>query len=1092
MRNGRWLWGLLACMVIFGLARLRFDAEVLNLLPASLSEVKGLVAYQEHFDGSNDLLITLKNKDADIARSNAELLSEFLRAEDGLTGSVRWQPPWDEFPEQASELTAAMWFNQPPRQLMSLLDRLAPEPLAKHLQELRAHLAISFSPEELARLSYDPLQLLDIPNVDDHGFMEIADDGAPFSSPMGDYRVVFVETPFPLESYKDAIAWLASMEKAVSRWMQGLPESDRPVVRFTGGPTFHSEISASMERDMKRSVLGTGLVVSVLFFFVHRRIKPLLWLLVMLTLVLVTTMGIGGLLLGGLNVVSLGFAAILLGLAVDYGLVLYQERQAHPELDYRSARQLVAPGILWSAFTTAIAFGLLNFCGLPGLAQLGTLVGWGVLVAALFMLVFYLRPLEKRDAVSVDERGVEPGTGPRVDERGTDRNVLLLTGVLMIGAVVLLLLKPPIIDSTSKPLRPARSVAYDAMEEFENRVSSDTFRWSIVVNGDDEQAVADELKSLREKLAGLQRAGMIGAAALPDSFWANPAHQKVNRTTARQLLQAKERVFDQVRAAGFTEDSLKLAESIFTGWEKAVSAERLYWPENEVSDWVVSQSSARLPDRMIAAGRIQPVSTVYDQPWEKEISTENVWIVGWDRLGPALMKKVRTRLQVVSVCIGIAVIGVLMMTFRAFREVLLSLGVLAFSGLMLLAMMSLLNWEWNLMNLMAAPLLLGGTVDYTIHTQLSLRRNGGDARRAFNSTGKALLLCAATTSVGFGSLGFSNNAGLASLGKVCSVGAICSVLVACFLLPVWWRVTLFDSRAKERLPRKPSKLYGALVWKMAGKVVQLLPLRVSRTIGVSLATFYSLLARRRMEVVLENLSPVFGNDELKWRSAARRLFRNFGIKIVDLLYFENGGKTMDLFQKEIGSVRFIDRLRSTSGTLLLTVHLGNWEYGAPLLKEHGVDLLVITSPEPGDKLTDLRRKARERLGIKTIVIGDGAFAFVDVLKRLKDGAVIALLMDRPPASSSVEVELFGRSFNASIAAAELARASGCALVPVVIPKTERGYLALTMDEIRYDRSRLNTHEARRALTQEILRAFEPHIRQYPDQWFHFVPIWAES
>ena len=59
----RWWWLLLAFLVVLGLVRLKFDAEVLNLLPPSLPEVKGLVAYQEYFDGSNDLLITLEDRE---------------------------------------------------------------------------------------------------------------------------------------------------------------------------------------------------------------------------------------------------------------------------------------------------------------------------------------------------------------------------------------------------------------------------------------------------------------------------------------------------------------------------------------------------------------------------------------------------------------------------------------------------------------------------------------------------------------------------------------------------------------------------------------------------------------------------------------------------------------------------------------------------------------------------------------------------------------------------------------------------------------------------------------------------------------------
>ena len=115
----------------------------------------------------------------------------------------------------------------------------------------------------------------------------------------------------------------------------------------------------------------------------------------------------------------------------------------------------------------------------------------------------------------------------------------------------------------------------------------------------------------------------------------------------------------------------------------------------------------------------------------------------------------------------------------------------------------------------------------------------------------------------------------------------------------------------------------------------------------------------------------------------------------------------------------------------------------------------------------MRERARRRWGVETLVIGQDAFAFVEVLKRLQAGAVIALLVDRPPPGSGVAVELFGQPFNASASAAELARASGCALLPVAIPWTPAGYEVLTLPEIQYERAKLGDRESRRALTQEM-------------------------
>ena len=83
---------------------------------------------------------------------------------------------------------------------------------------------------------------------------------------------------------------------------------------------------------MSGSVVGTAAIIALLFWLTHRRWLPMLWLLTLLALILVATLALGGLVLGTISVVSMGFAAVLLGLAVDYAVVHYQEALAHPQL----------------------------------------------------------------------------------------------------------------------------------------------------------------------------------------------------------------------------------------------------------------------------------------------------------------------------------------------------------------------------------------------------------------------------------------------------------------------------------------------------------------------------------------------------------------------------------------------------------------------------------------------------------------------------------------------------------------------------------------------------------------------------------------
>ena len=109
-------WWLLLLLIpaVVGWMRLRFEAEILDLLPANISAVEGLKLYQRHFAGAQDLIITVEAPDADTATAVAQALAEALRMHSNLVAGVTWQPPWLENPAQAAELIASLWLNQPP------------------------------------------------------------------------------------------------------------------------------------------------------------------------------------------------------------------------------------------------------------------------------------------------------------------------------------------------------------------------------------------------------------------------------------------------------------------------------------------------------------------------------------------------------------------------------------------------------------------------------------------------------------------------------------------------------------------------------------------------------------------------------------------------------------------------------------------------------------------------------------------------------------------------------------------------------------------------------------------------------------------
>jgi predicted RND superfamily exporter protein/predicted LPLAT superfamily acyltransferase len=1109
----RWWWVLLLVAVGLGLARLRFDVDILDLLPPDEPSVQGLKLYQRHFTNARELVVTLRAPDSEKAGRLAGELAARLRQQTNLVEEVTWQPPWMERPDQLGELLGWLWFNQPPGDFSALTNRLAPDQLKSALDETRELLATSMSPMDLARRSFDPFNLLTMPALINISGMSMDQGNQMFASTNGNFRLLFVQSAVDLTSYRACESWLKAIHAVVAELQSGPSKEDWKgvTVRYTGRPVFVEEIATSMQHDMSHSVGGTAMVIAILFWLTHRRWLPMLWLLALLGLILFATLALGALVLGTISVVALGFAAVLLGLAVDYAVVHYQEALAHPQMTVPEIRRAIAPSILWAAITTMSAFLVLNLGGLPGLGQLGSLVAIGIGVSALVMVMIYLPPLfpERRQPrpnqapfhwwnyfVAPQE---SPMTGIASAGKCSHRGTFALTGLIFLSACTVLCFQRPGLDRTGNALQPAHGEAQTTLDEMTVELGLPPQPLWLIISGHDEAEVYQRLTKAEELLNGAVTNHLIGHYLLPDTLWPRTEFQAANRATAAALGEKGPLLREATLNAGFNTNAMVLTEELVRTWSRAGESMSVIWPTNHVSQWLLKRFVARTPDECLVMGLIYPATNKVDAaeltPLSRQLAQNNALLSGWELLGSATLKRVQSRMWQVVTPMVVLVLLSLWFAFRRTTEILLGVVVLCLSGVCLLATMALAGWTWNLMNLMALPLMLGTGVDYTLFIQLALRRHGGDLVAVRRSVGRALMLCGATAMAGFGSLAFSSNLGMASLGKVCAVGIGTNMLISVFLLPAWWRLFCGDkcrmTSDKKSHGAQPAFYRGGL-WRLGLLAARIFPAVFLKTVAAGLADLYWQFQRQRCEVVVQNFLPVFAGDRVAAEKAARAAHRNFAAKLVDLWRVESGEQVHNWLTIP-GALEIIHAARRRGrGTLFITLHLGNWEHGGLLLNQHGIRLTVLTQAEPDDGLTDMRKTARARYGVDTLIIGTDSFAFVDVIKRLQAGADLAVSLDRPPDHGGVPVEFFGHPFAASLAAAELARASGCALIGVTIVRRPDGYAVKVLPEFTYDRKTLGNREARRELTQQILRAFEPEIRKDMDQWYQFTPIWPSE
>lgn len=792
-----WFWLLLLVPLAFGIARLRFDVEIMNLLPEKLGVAQGLKLYHQHFSNARQLIITLEAPTAEEAESGARLLAQLLRLQTDLVADVTWQPAWMESPNEATELIAFLWLNQPPALFSELTNRLATANLSNTLNEAREQLATSLSPNEIAMRGYDPYGLMRLPESVSSAAPAMGTGEELFASRDGTFRLLFVEAKPDITSYRACRSWLADIQRIIAEKRSSGLIPANIALHYTGRPAFVTEIAGGMENDMLGSSGGTLVIIAILFWLTHRRLRPLFWLLFLLALTLAGTTALGGLFLGTINVVSMGFASILLGLAEDFGIVIYQESRSHPELNVSELRHEVAPGIFWSAVTTAGAFFTLNLSALPGLGQLGSLVGIGIILAAVVMLYGYLPPLlrfrRKRDSLNNLEVVKEKFLLFTPQKLLPPRVIWSITGLLLVASAALLWKNGPRFDHSSNVLKPKNSEADAALEQIKARFSRTQEPLWVLIPGKDETEVGQRLAEVKAALSQAAAQDLIAGFTLPAALWPHPKNQAVNRTAVARLLQEREALGAAALRMGFSTNSLALTQTILDYWQRAAASPSVFWPTNHASYWILGKVVAQTGKGFLALGLIHPTTNAattkrFAAEWPKEWQHQGIILSGWELLGRTVFDTVVKELPRVLIPIFLLVVASLWLAFRNLREVALSLVTLVFSGVWLWATMALLRWDWNILNLMALPLLLGMGVDYSIHIQLALRRYGGDLLSVRRSVGRALLLAGTTTVAGFGSLAFSSNAGMASLGKVCALGITLALLTAVYLLPVWWKV----------------------------------------------------------------------------------------------------------------------------------------------------------------------------------------------------------------------------------------------------------------------------------------------------------------
>ncbi|HXP12208.1 MAG TPA: MMPL family transporter [Stellaceae bacterium] len=593
-------------------------------------------------------------------------------------------------------------------------------------------------------------------------------------------------------------------------------------VRITGQVALDDDQLATLSEGAAFSTLLAGGFLCLWLFLALSSTRIFLAIIITLTVGLIacTTFAIG--VVGALNPISIAFAVLFVGIAVDFGIqfsVRYRDER-YRSGDLAEALRRTASGIGRPMAVAAIATSAGFFSFVPtdytGVSDLGLIAGFGMLIGLalnltlLPALIALLRPRGEPRAVGfiwaapidrflITQRlpfimlavVIAVGSAALLPRLRFDFNPLNLQNQKSESVATLfdLMTDPMSTPYTIEILTPSPAAAGEladklgALPEVDQTLNISSF---VPEDQDAKLAILADVKTL------------LGPSLSPPAVLPPPTDAELMAAIARCAALMKDIVGKDPAAARLEKDleSLlakgpdvlpALKTNLSDGVKRRLEDMRLALSAKKVSLDTIPDELKR--DWVTADGRA--LVQAYPKGDARQNSVLRGFVAAVRQIAPDVTGMPVTIQESAKTVIGafvtagtIAVVAIallLLAVLRRYEDVVLVLGPLLLAGLMTLATSVLLDMPINYANIIALPLLLGVGVSFDVYFVMRWRAGAGDLLQS--STARAILFSALTTGTAFGSLALSNHPGTSEMGKLLSIALAYTLLCTFTVLP---------------------------------------------------------------------------------------------------------------------------------------------------------------------------------------------------------------------------------------------------------------------------------------------------------------------
>ncbi|EAU67922.1 efflux RND transporter permease subunit [Stigmatella aurantiaca] len=789
--TGALVLALLLCgLGAFFARNLTLDANLVSLLPRSFPSVKDLETLEHRFGGIGWVAVVGEGAEPEVLKRFADDMAPKLEALPGIR-FVEVQRPGTFFQDRA-------------------LYYLSPEDLEDVERRLGARITWE---KERAQPLFVPLVDEPAPSLDFSDLEAKYGVGAAqrmsgagkenyYLDPLA-RRVVLLARPEGFSADLDFSHRIISEVKTL------LDAQDLS----SYGPGFKTAITGAYQKKLdqqaqiSRDITVSSAVASVLlllFLLLHFR-SGLGVGMVLAPVVagLAWTYGLVGAAYGRVNLLTGFLGAILGGLGIEHGIHLLGS-YLHLRGDGLNSEQATretfthtGSAALTSAWVAALTFLVLGTSRFRAFREFGVIAGIGMLL----LIVAYVLVLPAVLGLAARFKW-RPGPGATAQVR-SPLGLLLVRWrrplTLVSGAVLVAL--------TANMGRVRFDYDFGSLEDQHlpsfvlNRQVSDIIGYSqsplVVLTGSpaEEHTVMEQLRTRQRQLG--QRSTVDFVASLETLIPADqPRKQAILQRMGKLLEDVPEGRLNAAQRQQLAQLRAQTRAEPFTREALPATVRRQFQGLQGQSGFVLVYPAVSLSDGTAIRALAREVRAGASLPGDKHLPVAGEPMVLADILDMVTHEAPR-----ILVGTTLAVLLAMWVTLGSLRTSLLCLGPTLVSLLGLVGLMPLLKVEFNYLNILIIPVLIGTTVDAGVHLLTQLVRPGKDFVKVYSETGRAISGGLLTSAVGFGTLFLANHPGLNSVGVLANLGFGVNLLVMLVAFPA---LLLFLSERRKSRPRRPN------------------------------------------------------------------------------------------------------------------------------------------------------------------------------------------------------------------------------------------------------------------------------------------------